>query len=239
MERVNWSFLDGTLKFYVEKGRFSKSKELSKEIHVENVESVSLEGKELIVAQTDNVNRFVFEDMSLAQQVFAEAEGLIRQPEEQPTRVIAEKEEAVIEPKPEEAELKEILDGERVTEPEIQSEQTQKEQSQVRFEELSSKQVSCEVQKQEECLPAELTKQDAPKNIEIPFVQEQNELKDDVHVETPKEPQDSIYTSEAMPEVQQEPLVTSEIDITKEAEKAPAAIEFPKKELSPERKRTQ
>lgn len=71
-------YVDGTLKFCVEKGRVAKRKEIVKEIPLADVEAVDLEKNELTVIWKGNTERFVVENVSLAQLVAQKASALPR-----------------------------------------------------------------------------------------------------------------------------------------------------------------
>jgi hypothetical protein len=62
---------DHSLKLYVEKGRFSKKKELGKEILFVDVDGVVLEMRELVVHWKEFTDRFVFDDAASAQQAYS------------------------------------------------------------------------------------------------------------------------------------------------------------------------
>ncbi len=63
-------FADGLLRFYVEKGRFAKQKELSKEIPVVEAESLVLDKEEISVTLKDVVYRFVFGNAQSAKAMY-------------------------------------------------------------------------------------------------------------------------------------------------------------------------
>jgi len=224
----------GTLKFYVEKGRLSKSKELSRVIPLADVESVTLEEKELIVTWKDTASRFVFEDPALAQHIYTEAHGSLRQPVELSKQPQIEEQEVVSNPQPEEAEVKEELAEKSTNKPDVQPEQVQHEEHQPQTQELLPQEVQPEEQKPEECLPVEPQNQELPEKREVHVGQELDVAKV-VNEEVQKEPEVVVDKSAAEPEMQQEPTEAREIDeiaVDEAKKKDTLIVEQPKVALS-------
>jgi hypothetical protein len=63
-------FTEQGLKFYVEKGRLKKQKEIAKEILLTGLERVTLEANELAVSWNGTTDRFVIDDKKLAAEIF-------------------------------------------------------------------------------------------------------------------------------------------------------------------------
>ncbi len=66
-------YADDTLKFYSEKGLVAKRKEVVKKIPFADIESIILEKKELTVTGKSGVERFVVENVALAQLILEKA----------------------------------------------------------------------------------------------------------------------------------------------------------------------
>lgn len=74
-------FAENSLKFYVEKGRLAKRKEMVKQIPLVDVESVTLESNELSVTSKGVTERFVIENKAFAQLLYEKADASLRQSE--------------------------------------------------------------------------------------------------------------------------------------------------------------
>jgi hypothetical protein len=72
-------FAENSLKFYVEKGRLSKQKEMTKQISLADIESVTLESKELSVISKGITERLVIEDKTFAQMLYEKANEFLKQ----------------------------------------------------------------------------------------------------------------------------------------------------------------
>jgi hypothetical protein len=225
---------DSKVKFYVEKGRFSKNKELSREIPLADIESVTLEGKELIFSWKDNAHRFVFEDPTSAQQILNEVKASMQQPGEQSKQILCEKQEVVFESTAEEDEFEERLDEKYENKPQIQQEL-----SKPYTQEFPPQKVQSEGQKSGECLPLEIQKQEVPKKLEITIGQRQD-ASNVLHTKVQKVSHDFVEKSVAKPEAQQKPTETPEIDeiaVDKNEKENSLLLEQPKVELSLQEKK--
>jgi hypothetical protein len=65
------------LRFYVETGRFTKKKEIAKQIPLKEVENISIEEKELNIDWKDSTQRFVFENTNQAKIIFQSAQDFL------------------------------------------------------------------------------------------------------------------------------------------------------------------
>jgi hypothetical protein len=72
-------FTGRSLKFYVEKGRLKKQKEIAKEVFLNTLENVTLESNELTVVSNGVTDRFVIEDKKLAEAIYAKTNELLKE----------------------------------------------------------------------------------------------------------------------------------------------------------------
>jgi hypothetical protein len=75
-------FTESALRFYVEKGRLKKQKEMAKEIPLTNIDSVALEANELAVSWNSVTDRFVVEDKKLVAEIFEKLNASLGKPKE-------------------------------------------------------------------------------------------------------------------------------------------------------------
>lgn len=214
---------DNTLKFYTEKGRLSKIKELSKEFPLAEVESLTLEDKELVVTWKDTASRFVFEDAALAKQIYSKANESLTQPGETPKQPTLEELENVSKPQSEEPKaIDEFAEKSEVLPEQVQHEAPQTQQ-------LQAQEAPPEDQKPDESSPAELQNQEMPEKREIPAVQEPEAAKV-IYAEVPKEPKVVVNKSAAAPEIVPKPLEgrrNGEIAVAETKERDTSIVEQP------------
>ena len=65
-------FVENAVKFYVEKGRFRKRKEIAKEIPIADIESVEKEENELSITSKGVTSYFILEKPTLVEELHAE-----------------------------------------------------------------------------------------------------------------------------------------------------------------------
>jgi hypothetical protein len=82
-------FTEQGLKFFVEKGRLKKQKEIAKEIPLTNIESVTLETNELAVLWNGVTDRFIIEDKKLAAEICEKINEFLSKPMQKPTELAA------------------------------------------------------------------------------------------------------------------------------------------------------
>jgi hypothetical protein len=76
-------FIDNTIKFQIEKGRFRKRKEVVRQIQITDIEGMNLTGKELSITWNDSTDIFIIEDSELAETILgtmpkaSEEQGII------------------------------------------------------------------------------------------------------------------------------------------------------------------
>ena len=76
-------FIDNTIKFQIEKGRFRKRKEVVRQIQVTDIEGMNLIGKELSITWKDSTDIFILEEPELAETILgkipkaSEEQGII------------------------------------------------------------------------------------------------------------------------------------------------------------------
>ena len=76
-------FIDNTIKFQIEKGRFRKQKEVVRQIQVTDIEGMNLIGKELSITWKDSTDIFILEEPELAETILgkipkaSEEQGII------------------------------------------------------------------------------------------------------------------------------------------------------------------
>ena len=64
-------FIDNTIKFQIEKGRFRKRKEVVRQIQITDIEDMNRIGKELSITWKDSTDIFIIEEPELAETIFA------------------------------------------------------------------------------------------------------------------------------------------------------------------------
>ena len=76
-------FIDNTIKFQIEKGRFRKRKEVVRQIQMKDIEEMNRVGKELTITWKDSIDIFIIEELELAGTIFekipkaSEEQGMI------------------------------------------------------------------------------------------------------------------------------------------------------------------
>lgn len=83
-------FIDNTIKFQIEKGRFRKRKEVVRQIQITEIEGMNLTGKELSITWKDSTDIFIIEEPELAETML----GNIPQASEEQEIIFEEKEVA-------------------------------------------------------------------------------------------------------------------------------------------------
>jgi hypothetical protein len=225
---------NGSLRFYTEKGRFSKKVELSKEISLIDVDNLSLEGKELVVSLNDTIFRFVFEDLVLAQKMYTETNEAIQQRKAQANQNLPDGRETTFEKLNEAAKLKIESDqkGENILET-IPEQFRQESSNQTPLEE-PLKEVAPMPDETSESLPINLIDQkfqpncdtSAPKSKVGPEV---------VYADIQTESEVLVEESPTEIEIAQNPCITSEIDktiISQTGDEKSLIVEQPKAELN-------
>jgi hypothetical protein len=72
-------FIDDTIKFYIEKGRFRKRNELFREIPMANIEGMNRVGNELSVTWNGTTDTFILEETKFAGTIFEKIPEIIRE----------------------------------------------------------------------------------------------------------------------------------------------------------------
>jgi hypothetical protein len=73
--------IDNTIKFYLEKGRFKKSRKIAREIPIADIERIKQEGKELIITWRGVTDIFVTEETDLVGIIYEKTNKALREQE--------------------------------------------------------------------------------------------------------------------------------------------------------------